>query len=476
MTHTVVIDLSATPFAARAAAGYTSAPSVRFKHLTTQSLAFAFATSGTIAAVSGWVEGRVVMKATPNGEVLLLDAALEESGSDVGKRYTAAWAAEENDGDDLRAFLAASKGEALPCWAEIQWADSAGTHAVAFEIEFEPSFNLDTDGPPPKATAEANWLWLKDRAPEANGFVHDDEARELSVSPSSIGLGDVDNTSDTDKPISDATQAALNLKLDSSERGAADGVAPLDSSGKVPAANLPGYVDDVIEAANFAALPDSGETGKIYITLDNNKTYRWSGSAYVEINGMPAFASQAEAEAGSDNTKLMTPLRTAEAIAALAPSGGGGGKVLQVVFAAKTDTATGSSGAWTSSGLSASITPSSVGSQILAIAVLSVTSNNNNTLAMARIAKGGTPLLQADAAIPRPQSHAVFVGFAQGNQIGSTTMMAQEVPGSLSPQTYTVELAGLNGSTWYLNRSTADSASPVVPRGASTLTLVEIGA
>lgn len=53
--------------------------------------------------------------------------------------------------------------------------------------------------------------------------------------------------------------------------------------GKVPAYQLPAYVDDVIEVANFAALPAMGEIGKIYVTLNNNKIYRWSGSVYIEI-------------------------------------------------------------------------------------------------------------------------------------------------------------------------------------------------
>jgi hypothetical protein len=55
-------------------------------------------------------------------------------------------------------------------------------------------------------------------------------------------------------------------------------------NGVVPANQLPSYVDDVIEVANFSALPTVGETGKIYITLDNNKMFRWSGSVYVEIS------------------------------------------------------------------------------------------------------------------------------------------------------------------------------------------------
>jgi hypothetical protein len=65
--------------------------------------------------------------------------------------------------------------------------------------------------------------------------------------------------------------------------GAANGVATLGGDGKVPSNQLPSYVDDVVEVANFASLPAIGETGKIYITLDNNKVYRWTGSTYVEI-------------------------------------------------------------------------------------------------------------------------------------------------------------------------------------------------
>jgi predicted heme/steroid binding protein len=65
--------------------------------------------------------------------------------------------------------------------------------------------------------------------------------------------------------------------------GGANGVATLGGDGKVPSSQLPSYVDDVVEVANYAALPVTGETGKIYITLDNNKVYRWTGSTYVEI-------------------------------------------------------------------------------------------------------------------------------------------------------------------------------------------------
>lgn len=55
-------------------------------------------------------------------------------------------------------------------------------------------------------------------------------------------------------------------------------------SGLVPSSQLPSYVDDVIEVANFAVLPLVGESGKIYITQDDNLTYRWSGTGYAEIS------------------------------------------------------------------------------------------------------------------------------------------------------------------------------------------------
>jgi hypothetical protein len=55
------------------------------------------------------------------------------------------------------------------------------------------------------------------------------------------------------------------------------------TSGTIDSARLPSYVDDVLEAANLAAFPATGETGKIYVALDTNKVYRWSGSVYVYI-------------------------------------------------------------------------------------------------------------------------------------------------------------------------------------------------
>lgn len=70
----------------------------------------------------------------------------------------------------------------------------------------------------------------------------------------------------------------------SSEKGVAGGVATLDENGLVPSSQLPSYVDDVVEVATYDDLPETGEAGKIYITTDDNKTYRWGGTVYVEIS------------------------------------------------------------------------------------------------------------------------------------------------------------------------------------------------
>lgn len=70
----------------------------------------------------------------------------------------------------------------------------------------------------------------------------------------------------------------------SSSLGIANGIATLDNSGKVPSTQLPSYVDDVLEYSSSTAFPSIGESGKIYVDTNSNKTYRWSGSMYAEIS------------------------------------------------------------------------------------------------------------------------------------------------------------------------------------------------
>ena len=82
-----------------------------------------------------------------------------------------------------------------------------------------------------------------------------------------------------------AVGTVVKGKIGNSEKGVANGVATLDGSGKVPQAQLPGYLDDVLEYANYASLPGTGTAGIIYIDISNGKQYRWSGSAYASTGG-----------------------------------------------------------------------------------------------------------------------------------------------------------------------------------------------
>lgn len=138
-----------------------------------------------------------------------------------------------------------------------------------------------------------------------------------------------------------ATQTDLGDYILATEKGANNGVATLDSEGKVPSTQLPSYVDDVIDSyvvsgatalsSGWLSKTDGGtaltpESDKIYVVLSSgtyqNKTFRWSGSTYVEISASPAqatesaagiaeIATQTEVNTGTDDQRFVTPKKLA---------------------------------------------------------------------------------------------------------------------------------------------------------------------
>jgi hypothetical protein len=202
--------------------------------------------------------------------------------------------------------------------------------------------NVDNTSDVNKPISSATQTALDTKAPLASPTF---TGTVSGITKSMVGLGNVDNTTDLLKPISTATQTALNLKYDASNpsgyttnvgtvtsvggtgtvsglslsgtvttsgnltlggtlsltsgnvttalgytpenaanKGVANGYASLDGGGLVPSTQLPSYVDDVLEFADLAAFPASGATGKIYVALDTNKIYRWSGATYIEVS------------------------------------------------------------------------------------------------------------------------------------------------------------------------------------------------
>ena len=112
----------------------------------------------------------------------------------------------------------------------------------------------------------------------------------------------------------DSSIAKLPNYIKASEKGASNGVATLGSDGRVPSSQLPAYVDDVLEYNNRDSFPTTGESGKIYIAKDTNKTYRWSGSVYVVISDTLALGETAgtayEGSKGKQNAENIANLTT----------------------------------------------------------------------------------------------------------------------------------------------------------------------
>lgn len=104
----------------------------------------------------------------------------------------------------------------------------------------------------------------------------------------------------------------LKTKISTTQKGQANGVAELDANGKVPTSQLPSYVDDVLEFSSKSVFPTTGESGKIYVALDTNITYRWGGTEYVEISSSLALGETSSTAYSGDKGKA-----NADAITAL---------------------------------------------------------------------------------------------------------------------------------------------------------------
>lgn len=110
------------------------------------------------------------------------------------------------------------------------------------------------------------------------------------VTKSQIGLGNVTN----------------DAQVKRSEMGVANGVATLNSEGKISSSYLPSYVSAVITADSYTTLPATGEEDKIYVTKDTNLTYRWSGTAYVEISPSIALGETSTTAYAGDKGKTLS--------------------------------------------------------------------------------------------------------------------------------------------------------------------------
>lgn len=120
----------------------------------------------------------------------------------------------------------------------------------------------------------------------------------ISTETSERQKGDQDNNTRI-------TEVSNQLNGFIATKGQPNGFASLDSKGLIPSSQLPAYVDDVIEVATFDELPEVGEAGKIYVTLDTNLTYRWSGTRYIEISQSLALGETSSTAYAGDKGKYL---------------------------------------------------------------------------------------------------------------------------------------------------------------------------
>ena len=137
------------------------------------------------------------------------------------------------------------------------------------------------------------------------------------VTKEQLGLGSVENKSSAtirgELTSGNVTSALGYTPIDSSTRGSANGIAELDENGKVLASQLPSYVDDVIEGylnngkfykeSSYTTVIN-GESGKIYVDLSNNKTYRWSGSSFAIVSDTLALGETSSTAYRGDRGKV----------------------------------------------------------------------------------------------------------------------------------------------------------------------------
>lgn len=133
-------------------------------------------------------------------------------------------------------------------------------------------------------------------------------ANPHKVTKAQIGLANVENKSSaqirSEITKENVTNALGYTPIDESRIGAANGVASLDASGRIPASQIPGGFDNIEEYDNLAAFPTTGEEGKIYVAKDTNLTYRWTGSQYVEISPSLALGETATTAYRGDRGKV----------------------------------------------------------------------------------------------------------------------------------------------------------------------------
>lgn len=239
--------------------------------------------------------GRIDKEITDRGDAI--DAVTDKINTEISDRKAAITAeetartqADEALRTDLNAEVTRAKNAENNITANYQSADSAINTRISTEIadrkqadtELQQAISAETT----RATGKEAEL-----------------STAISTETSERQKGDQDNNTRI-------TEVSNQLNGFIATKGQPNGFASLDSKGLIPSSQLPAYVDDVIEVATFDELPEVGEAGKIYVTLDTNLTYRWSGTRYIEISQSLALGETSSTAYAGDKGKVTTDIVT----------------------------------------------------------------------------------------------------------------------------------------------------------------------
>lgn len=257
------------------------------------------------------------------------------------------------------------------------------------------------------------------------------------------------------KGLGSAAYTNSTAYLGSSLKGAASGVAQLDSNGLVPSSQLPSYVDDVLEYDKLINFPVTGQTGKIYVDTTTNKTYRWSGTTYVEISASLALGTTSQTAYRGDygNTAYThatdsNKLTTATSSGLYKVAATAQGHIASLTAVTKADiTALGIPGQDTNTTYSAStvsIGSASTGTAIPADDITAWTTNTPTAVTPATVVTGGTT-----ASITPVTKKTVVVGgtTASITPVTKKTVVTGGTTSSITPVTKKTVVTSASGAT-----------------------------
>lgn len=184
-----------------------------------------------------------------------------------------------------------------PTWSQVSNKPSFAT--VATSGSYNDLSNKPTIPTIPGSLKNPNALTISLNG-TSQGAYDGSAVKNINITASSVGAAASSHTHTkaqitdfpTSMPASDVYSWAKQSSKPSYTISEVSGNLPASRiSGTIAAANLPSYVDDVLEYASLSKFPTTGESGKIYTALDTNKIYRWSGSAYVVISETVALGT-----------------------------------------------------------------------------------------------------------------------------------------------------------------------------------------